>query len=144
MSGAGAVVKYKLRDGLDSIWPAANFIARICFPSRFVGYRLTVYDIAMTIVLSPQTETRLLAEATRRGIRADQLVEQLINAALPQQIDTKPNQASIDILNQWEAETATDDPEEINRRQIEFEQFKRELNQTRLTTDGPDARIPFP
>ncbi|HZK81997.1 MAG TPA: hypothetical protein VFC46_13040 [Humisphaera sp.] len=98
----------------------------------------------MTIILSPETETQLVAEASRRGIRADQLVEQLINDALPKKMEGKSNQSSIDILNEWEAQTATDDPEEIARRQIEFEEFKTELNQTRLMTDGPNARIPFP
>jgi hypothetical protein len=98
----------------------------------------------MTIILSPDTETRLAAEASRRGIRADQLVEQLIDAALPKKTESKPNQSSIDILDQWETETATSDPEEIAKRQIEFEEFKAELNRTRLMTDGPDARIPFP
>ena len=98
----------------------------------------------MTIMLSAETETRLQAEASRRGLLADQLVEQLIDAALPKPATKQPNQSSIDILNAWEAETQTDDPAEIARRQVEFEEFKRELNQTRLMTDGPNARIPFP
>ena len=85
-----------------------------------------------------------MAEASRRGIRADQLVEQLIDAALPKKSEVNPNQSSIDILNEWDAETATSDPEEIARRQIEFEEFKAVLNRTRLMTNGPDARIPFP
>ena len=55
-----------------------------------------------------------------------------------------PNQSSIDILNAWEAETATNDATEIARRQEEFDEFKRELNLTRLATDGPAARVPFP
>ena len=98
----------------------------------------------MTIMLSAETETRVEAEASRRGLRADQLVEQLIDAALPRQLAKQPNQSSIDILNDWEAQTATDDPAEMARRQVEFEEFKRQLNQTRLMTDGPNARIPFP
>lgn len=61
----------------------------------------------MTIILSAETEERLLAEASRRGMRADQLAEQLIVAALPRAAEPpKPNQSSIDILNAWEAETA--------------------------------------
>jgi hypothetical protein len=98
----------------------------------------------MTIILSAETERRLAAEASRRGIGPDQLVEQLIDAVLPKDTGEKPNQSSIDILNEWEAQTATDDREEIARRQEEFEEFKRELNQSRLATDGPDARVPFP
>jgi hypothetical protein len=98
----------------------------------------------MTINLSTEAEKRLFAEASRRGIAASQLVEQLIDAGLPNGSEPAPNRSSIDILNDWEAETATDDPAEIARRQDEFEEFKRELNKTRLTTDGPGARVPFP
>ena len=98
----------------------------------------------MTIILSAETENRLITEASRRGIGTDQLVEQLIDAGLPKATAARPNQSSIDILNEWEARTGTDDRMEIVRRQEEFEEFKRELNQTRLATDGPEARIPFP
>jgi hypothetical protein len=97
----------------------------------------------MMIVLSAETETRLKEEALRRGMAADQLVEQLIReaAARPQ---PKPGQATLDLFDEWEREDATDDPQEIARRQAEFEDFKREMNVTRLATDGPNSRIPFP
>ncbi len=98
----------------------------------------------MTITLSDETEHRLLAEAKRRGIAVNQLAEQLIDTGLAQPGIRSINQSSIDILDAWEAETATNDPQEIALRQGEFEEFKRELNQTRLATDGPDARVPYP
>ena len=95
-------------------------------------------------MLSAKIERKVIAEASRRGVQADQLVEQLIDIALPQPTEGVPNQSSIDLLNEWEARTATDNPQEIARRLTEFEKFKREMNLTRLLTDGPDARIPFP
>jgi hypothetical protein len=98
----------------------------------------------MTIILTAETEKRLIAEASRRGIGTEQLAEQLIDAGLRKSPPPSTNQRSIDILNEWEAETATTDPDEIARRQQEFEEFKRELNETRLASDGPDARVPFP
>lgn len=98
----------------------------------------------MTIVLLPETERRLTAEASRRGVEPDKLAQQFIDSALPDLFDKMPNQSSIDLLNEWEIATATDDSQEIARRQLEFEEFKREMNQTRLMTDGPTARIPFP
>jgi len=98
----------------------------------------------MTIVLSEEASKKLNDEACRRGVPAEQLVEQLIDAALPANGSTAPNQSSIDILNAWETETTTDDPQELARRRLEFEEFKRELNRTRLMTDGPNARVPFP
>ncbi len=54
------------------------------------------------------------------------------------------NRRSIEILDAWEAVDATDDPQEIARRQEEFEQIKAELNATRRATDGTDARVPYP
>jgi len=98
----------------------------------------------MTIAISAETERRLQAEASRRGVPADQLAEQLLDAVLAEATHASPNQSSIDILNAWESESATNDAAEITRRQREFEHFKRELNQTRIETDGRGARIPFP
>ena len=98
----------------------------------------------MTITPVPEVERRLKAEASRRGVDADRFLNQLIEAALPLAPEKRPNQSSIDLLNAWEAQTTTDDPREIALRQVEFEEFKRELNQTRLMTDGPNARVPFP
>jgi hypothetical protein len=82
----------------------------------------------MTIVLSTDTEARLLAEASRRGIPAGQLAEQLIDAGLagpPTEAGSTPNRASIELLDRWESENATDDSEEIARRQQEFERSSR-------------------
>jgi hypothetical protein len=100
-------------------------------------------EVPMTIMLSAETETRLREEALRRGIAADQLVDQLIREATAK-TEPKPGQATLDLLDQWEREDATDDPQEIARRQAEFEDFKREMNATRLAAEGPNSRIPFP
>jgi hypothetical protein len=97
----------------------------------------------MMIVLSVEAEARLKEEALRRGMAADQLVEQLIREAVPKP-QRKPSQATLELFDEWEREDATDDPQEIARRQAEFEEFRREMNATRLATDGPAARVPFP
>jgi hypothetical protein len=98
----------------------------------------------MSIVLSPRIERRLIAEASLRGVPPERLADQLIDAALPPSPGLPPNQSSIDILDQWQSQTKTDDPVELQHRQVEFEQFSTEMNATRIATDGPDARIPFP
>ncbi len=106
----------------------------------------------MTITLPIDMETGLNREAQRHGVNAEEFVKRLIAGALPpagtvqDELTTqaRANQSSIDILNQWERQTATDDPAEIARRQSEFEEFKREMNGNRRETDGPDARTPFP
>lgn len=38
------------------------------------------------------------------------------------------NQAAIDMLEEWDEEDKTDDPEEIARRRAEWEEFKKGMN----------------
>ncbi len=96
----------------------------------------------MVIVLSGAIETQLKEEALRRGLAADQLVEELIRQAAEK--PQRPGEATLTLFEEWEREDSTNDPHEIARRQAEFEDFKREMNATRLATDGPNARVPFP
>jgi hypothetical protein len=100
-------------------------------------------EALLTITLSVDTEARLRAEAARRRIAADRLMEQLIREAIAGPPE-KPGQATIDLFGKWEREDATDDPQETVRRQAEFEHFMREMNATRLSSEGRGARIPFP
>src|SRR5437868_628051 len=88
----------------------------------------------LMIALSPEIESRLKGEASRQGLEAAEYARRLIEESLP-----KPpvDQATIDLLDQWERDNATDDPEEIARRQIEFEEFKEGMNRNRLEMEGP-------
>ena len=95
----------------------------------------------LTFTLPPEVESRLEAEASRRGLPAAELVRKLIDDALPA---PKIDQATIDLLDRWERENATDDPEEIARRQIEFEEFKEGMNRNRLEMEGPDSSPVYP
>lgn len=97
----------------------------------------------MTITLPPEIESRLNSEAQRRGVDAETYVRDLLDRNLPHE-GPFADQATIDVLNQWEADTFTDDPEELARRQREFEEFKGAMNRNRLETEGPNARVPFP
>lgn len=100
----------------------------------------------MTIALDPEIETRLKGEAARRGIDAAEYAQQLLAANLPARPATPParDQATLDILDAWERETATDDAEELARRQAEFEEFKLGMNRNRLEMEGPHARKVYP
>ena len=93
----------------------------------------------MTITLSPEIESRVIAEASKMGIDANEFVTKLIEEALP-----KPNQATLDLLAEWDREEATDDPEEIARRQREGEEFMQNLARNRFEMDGPHARKLWP
>ena len=100
----------------------------------------------MTIALAPQTEARLKAEASRRGVDPAVLANELIERALPSAIPRlgEPDLATIALLEQWEREDHTDDPEEIARRQREFEEFKEAMNRNRLEMEGPQSRKIYP
>lgn len=93
----------------------------------------------LTITLRPDVENRLQDAARRQGVAPAEYANKLLEQALPHR-----DQATIDLLNKWEAEDETDDPEEIARRQVEFEEFKAGMNRNRVESDGPNARIPYP
>ena len=93
----------------------------------------------MTIRLPPDIVSRLKTEAQRRGVDPNECARQLIEEALP-----KPDQATLDLLAKWEAEDATDDPEELARREREAEEFMQNLARNRLEMEGPNARKLWP
>ena len=95
----------------------------------------------LTISLPPETETRLKSEASRQGLEAADYAGKLIEAALPKPV---VDQVTIDLLDKWDREQATDDPEEIARRQIEVQEFMDGMNRNRLESGGPNARLVYP
>jgi hypothetical protein len=95
----------------------------------------------MTLKLAEDLESRLKERAARLGLEPDAYASKLIEQGLAA---PHPNQATLDLLAKWDEEEATDDPEEIARRNREFEEFKESLNRSRLEMEGPNARKPFP
>jgi hypothetical protein len=71
-------------------------------------------------------------------VSVDDCARQLLVAQLPPE---RPGDRTLALFAQWEAEDATDDPEEIARRNREWEEFKSNINATRAETG---ARILFP
>ncbi|MGB7158694.1 MAG: hypothetical protein WBD40_11545 [Tepidisphaeraceae bacterium] len=93
----------------------------------------------MTITIKPEVEARLQEAAKRQGVEPSEYANKLLEEALPH-----PDQATLDLLARLSTEDPTDDPEEIARREAEFEEFKAGMNRNRLESDGPNARIPYP
>jgi hypothetical protein len=93
----------------------------------------------MTITLRPEVESRLQDAARREGVEPGEYANKLLDDALPH-----PNRSTIDLLNKWEADNWTDDPEEIARQQAEGEEFMRSLAQSRIEMEGPNARKLWP
>ena len=99
----------------------------------------------MTITLPPNLESRLRDEARRLGIDAGEYARRLIEQHLEPQRPAAPvNGATIDVLDRWEAENATDDPAELALRRQEGEEFMQNLARNRRDTEGPGARKIWP
>jgi hypothetical protein len=99
--------------------------------------------MTLEIDLSPETEQLLRAEAARLGLDEVECARRLIVRSLPKAVPN-PNQATLDLLAQWDKEDQTDDPAEIERRKQEWEELKVALNRNRLESGGPNARMLFP
>src|SRR2546421_13049695 len=95
--------------------------------------------VAMTIVLRPELETRLKQEAQRRGVDVSEYASRLIDEALSSSPSLpRPDQATLDLFDQWDQEEATDDPAEIERRRRETQEFMVSLAQSRIEAEGPN------
>lgn len=95
----------------------------------------------MTISLPPTLEARLNDAAARRGMPVQEYAAQLIEQAL---VRPSANQKTLQLLAQWDAEDATDDPQEIARRRKEAEEFMQGLARNRIEMEGPNARKLWP
>ena len=101
--------------------------------------------MTLTIPLDPELERRLTTTALREGLPPADYALRLIAENLPaDREEIKPDIESIRYLEQFERENATDDPEEIARRQKEGEEFMQNLARNRLEMEGPDSRKIWP
>jgi hypothetical protein len=91
--------------------------------------------MTLSIELTPDEEARLQAAAREQGLDPAICAHRLLTEHLPP-LGADAAQASerdrtIELFEQWEAEDATDDPEEIARRNQEWEELKAQMNATR-------------
>ena len=82
----------------------------------------------MTIQLRSELESRLRAEARRRGLRAEEYVEKILSDQFPAEGLPMPDRTTLDLLKKWDEEDATDDPAEIDRRVKQWEEFRQSMN----------------
>jgi hypothetical protein len=83
--------------------------------------------LAGTVTLQEQIDT-MIAEAIKRRAPSLSAKEQ-----------RKKNQAAIEMLDRWDEEDKTDDPEELARREAEWQEFKNGINENSLS-----GRIIYP
>jgi plasmid stability protein len=90
------------------------------------------------IDLTPEEEARLRAAAARNGVSTEECARKVLTDHLPpdESIDR-----TLKLFAQWEAEDATDDPDEIRRAEEELAELKAGLNAPRATAG---SRLLFP
>ncbi len=98
--------------------------------------------MSLHLDVSPQAEAKFKAAAKQNGIEPAAFFEKIVldylppmpsDAQPPPAIDAE-NAAAIAMLNQWIAEDATDDPEEIRKADEEVAELRRNLNANRAAT----------
>ena len=97
--------------------------------------------MTLTLNIPAELESRLREQAGRAGLDPAEYARLLIERSLP---ETGASQGLLDSFSRWEAEDATDDPAELTRRRREVEDFMRGMNRSRVESEGPAARKPYP
>jgi len=98
----------------------------------------------MTLTLTPTTETRLRELAARRGQAPEEVIDALVQKESEDErmrtAENKPLANGVNSMSalfaEWDAEDATDDPEEIARRNREWEETKANLEASRFNLEG--------
>lgn len=87
----------------------------------------------MTIEISADLEQRLKDEASRRGVPVEECARQIIESNLPQSKATERGRAMLELFAKWAEDDRTDDPAELERRQTEWEEFRKSMNENSLS-----------
>lgn len=92
----------------------------------------------ITIELNQEEEARLRAAAARNGMSAAECARHVLTTHLP---SGEPKDRTLELFAEWEAEDATEDPEEIRRAEEELAELKAGLDAPRAAAG---ARLLFP
>jgi len=95
--------------------------------------------VTLMLDLSPELESRLKNEAATHGVAPEEYAKRILQENLPEE-KAAPGNSLQQLFAQWDAEDATTDPEELARRQRDWEELKAALNRNR----GGAFRKPFP
>src|SRR5438270_669306 len=92
--------------------------------------------VAMNLAISPELQKRLTEAASKRGLEPAEFARQVLEEHVPDMSKEKPNKATLELLEQWEREGATDEPQEVARRQQEGDELMQNLARNRLEMEG--------
>lgn len=93
-------------------------------------------NMNLTIELTPE-EARRVENARTHGVDVDAVVKGILagfpDTPLESPNPVRPGQRTLELLARWREEDATDDPEELERRDRENEEFSRNLRANRVS-----------
>ncbi len=92
--------------------------------------------MTVTLNLKPEVEAQIAQKAAAEGTEVSDYLEKMIEHTIKpgprvvySQEQLAKNQAALAMLEEWDKEDKTDDPEEIARRQADWEEFKKGMNE---------------
>jgi hypothetical protein len=90
--------------------------------------------MTLTLELPPEVEGALADEARRKGMTPEQIVLENLRQRYPVIVPRADSMAAL--FAKWDAEDATDDPEELARRNQDWEMTKATLEANRFSLEG--------
>ena len=81
--------------------------------------------------LRPDLESRVKALAAASGLPVEKWLEGVIEQAAASPTARTGGSGTLDLFAAWDAEDTTADPEEVERRKREFDEFRRVMNENR-------------
>lgn len=91
--------------------------------------------MTLTLELPPEVENALAEDARRKGTTPEKAALDGLRRLYAPPVTTRED-PTLAIFAQWDAEDATDDPEEIARRIQEWEETKANLQANRFSLEG--------
>jgi hypothetical protein len=97
--------------------------------------------MTLTIELTPTEEARLTAAARQAGMAPTELARKLLTEHLPAVTSDRPEDPTLALFAQWDADDAQMTPEEVTEAQRDYDEFTRWMNAERARAG---ARILYP
>ena len=102
------------------------------------------------MMITSKSRPKANAGTARPTASAEQTIQERIDAMIAEAVKNAPpplsmeeqrkkNQAAIEMLHRWNEEDKTDDPEELARREADWQEFKKGMNENSLS-----GRIIYP
>jgi len=97
--------------------------------------------MTLTIELTPLEEAQLTAAARQAGLDPAELARKLVTARLPSATPDTPEDPTLALFAQWDADDAQMTPEDIADAQRDYDEFTQQMNAERARAG---ARVLYP